>query len=319
MPEQAYMVIDERADHSIRIPRPDLTRRIGTPNACNMAGCHTDQTVAWAVTKYEEWYGRARKPHYGTILAAGRQGRPEARDGLIRLAGDELYPAMVRATALSLLNAYPSQESARAVARALADSDPLVRYTAVSQATAADARGYVALLAPLLFDPVGSVRMLVASQLATAPDDLFEPYQREARRTALAEYMTAMEYSLDFAFGGFNLGNLSAGLGDQAQAETYYRRALAVDDLFVPAKVNLAILLNGQGRNDEAEQLLREALDAEPQMHDIAYSLGLLLAEMGRYEEAERYLARAVPGMPDHPRAARNLQQVREYLDSVGR
>jgi tetratricopeptide (TPR) repeat protein len=123
-----------------------------------------------------------------------------------------------------------------------------------------------------------------------------------------------MEYSLDFAFAGHNLGNLAARLGDAAEAEKYYRTAISIDDLFYPAKANLAVVLNARGRNDEAEALLRSILDAYPEQYDVAYSLGLLLAEMGRYPEAESYLSVAAEGMPDHPGAARNLQAVREYL-----
>ncbi|MBW2279083.1 MAG: hypothetical protein JRF63_16470, partial [Deltaproteobacteria bacterium] len=42
MPEQPYMVIDQRADHSLRVPRPDLSLTLGTPNACSQGGCHDD-------------------------------------------------------------------------------------------------------------------------------------------------------------------------------------------------------------------------------------------------------------------------------------
>ena len=34
MTSQTYMGIDERHDHSFRIPRPDLSEKIGVPNAC---------------------------------------------------------------------------------------------------------------------------------------------------------------------------------------------------------------------------------------------------------------------------------------------
>jgi tetratricopeptide (TPR) repeat protein len=316
MPEQPYMVIDERADHSLRVPRPDLSETTGSPNACNAVGCHDDKTVAWSVAHYEKWYGLARKPHYGTTLAAGRRGTPAARDDLIRLAGDQLYPAMVRATALSLLPNYPSAEATAAYARALADEDALVRYTAVSMAMAESGQEFSELLTPLLFDPVRSVRIMAASRLADAPADQLKPYQREALAEGLREYEEAMAYSLDFSFAGFNLGNLYARLGDAAQAERFYRTAIAIDGLFVPARANLAIVLNSQGRNEEAEVQLRAALEAEPEAYELAYSLGLLLGEMGKYEEAARYLAIAVAGMPDHPRAAYNLKQIRDYLDS---
>ena len=127
-----------------------------------------------------------------------------------------------------------------------------------------------------------------------------------------------MEYSLDFAFAGHNLGNLAARLGDAAEAERYYRAAVTIDDLFYPAKANLAVLLNARGENDEAEALLRSILIAYPEQHEVAYSLGLLLAEMGRYVEAEAYLAQAAENMSDHAGAARNLSAIREYLARHG-
>jgi hypothetical protein len=33
MPTKTYMVVHDRRDHSIRVPRPDLSLSIGTPNA----------------------------------------------------------------------------------------------------------------------------------------------------------------------------------------------------------------------------------------------------------------------------------------------
>ncbi len=235
----------------------------------------------------------------------------------MRLAGDELYPAIVRATALSLLGRSPGNEATAAFAVALADPEPLVRYTAVSSFVAASPEELVEMVAPLLFDPLRAVRMQAAVQLADIPNKLLKPYQREALSDALADYRKAMEYSLDFAFAGHNLGNLAVRLGDVATAEENYRTAIAIDELFFPAKANLAVLLNAQGRNDEAEALLRSILDAYPEQYDVAYSLGLLLAEMGRYPEAERLLAAAAAGMPDHPGAQRNLRAVREYLAQV--
>jgi predicted CXXCH cytochrome family protein len=315
MPEQPYMVIDWRADHSLRVPRPDLSRDLGTPSACNTADCHGDKSVEWSVQYYEQWYGKARKPHYGTTLAAGRRGSPGAGEQLIILAGDHLYPAMVRATALSLLGGYPSPEATRAFAAGLVDDDPLVRRTAVLGTTAADPGQYIELLAPLLFDPVRGVRLAAASRLAAAPAELLKPYQQQALKEALDEYVAAMEYGLDLPHAGHNLGNLYAAIGDAARAESAYRQALRVDDRAYGTKTNLAVLLSGQGRNQEAETLLREVLEDFPDQHEVAYSLGLLLAEMGRYREAVVFLRRAAEGMPGHPRAARNLREVEDFLE----
>ena len=317
MPEQTYMVVDERADHSIRIPRPDLSLSLGTPNACNLAGCHADKTAAWSAEHFEKWYGVAKKPHYGTILAAARLGDESVRPALLRLAKDALYPAVVRATAVQYLLHFPGEDTAKAIEEALVDDDPLIRHTALMSFNPETLEQLAEPLVPLLFDPVRAVRMQAAMRLADAPADQLEPYQVEQREKALDEYVAAMEHSLDFAHSGHNLGNLYARLNQAETAITFYRRALEVDDLFYPAKLNLAVVFNSLGRNGEAEAVLSEVVRDYPEMFEGLYSLGLLVAEMGRYDEAATYLRRAVEIRPGHDRARYNLEEIERYLARV--
>jgi tetratricopeptide (TPR) repeat protein len=308
------MVIDDRADHSLRVPRPDLTLELGVPNACGQSGCHDDKPVEWSVDAYTKWYGLARKPHFVTILAAGRAGAPEARDDLIMLAEDPLHPAIVRATALSELQRYPGEETAGATKRALADEEALVRHTAIDSLTVSDPAELASVVAPLLFDPVRAVRLRAVAQLALVPTELLKPYQREAFDEVLVEYQEAMEYSLDFSFAGMNLGNLNAARGRPDEAERYYRVAIEVDDLFYPAKMNLAVLLSQQGRGREAEQLLREVLEAYPEHHEASYSLGLLLVELSQQAEAAPLLRAAAAGMPARSRVHYNFGLLLQQL-----
>jgi tetratricopeptide (TPR) repeat protein len=306
MPEQAFMVIDDRADHSLRVPRPDLSLETGVPNSCNQSGCHDDQSVQWSVDAYTEWYGKARKPHFGTILAAARAGEPGAEAGLHSLVESALYPAIVRATALNALQAYPGEQTAKVMQRALNDEEALLRHAAVESVTAETPETLVEFLAPLLFDSVRAVRIRTAARLASVGREYFKAYQREALDKELAEYIGAMEASLDFAAAGMNLGNLYNAQGETETAERYYRTALEIDDLFFPAKMNLAILLSQQGKNDEAETLLREVLDGYPDQHDASYSLALLLVGLNRSDEALTYLAQASKGMPQRSRVQYN-------------
>jgi predicted CXXCH cytochrome family protein len=44
MPHRTYMVVDPRRDHSLRVPRPDLSVELGTPNACTK--CHLEDSIA---------------------------------------------------------------------------------------------------------------------------------------------------------------------------------------------------------------------------------------------------------------------------------
>jgi len=322
MPERPYMVVDWRADHSFRRPRPDLTAAIGTPNACSQAGCHADKPLAWVLKASRDWYGRATLPHYGTTFAAARAGTPGIEPELRRIVDNPLQPVIVRATALTYLQRYPGAESEQAFRAALLSDEPLLRHVAASGPADRDPKVRAARLAPLLSDPVKAVRLDAVSALAGTPDQFLKPYQVEALRKGIEEYRKTMTYSLDFASSGMNLGNLYSSLGDAATAEKYYRLALEVDDLFYPAKMNLALLVAGAGRGDEAAALYRQVLAAYPDNYDAAYSLGLLLVESGKPEEAVDLLRGAARGMPRHVRVRYNLGLLLQQLgrlDEAGR
>ena len=316
MPERPYMQIDWRADHSLRLPRPDLTAAIGTPNACAQAGCHADKPLAWQLDAQRRWYGQARKPHYGTAIAAGRAGAPEARPELVRLARDPLQPPIVRATALSLLDRYPASDSSAALREALLAPEALLRRTAIATLALPESTERARLLAPLLADPVRAVRMAAVSAVAGVPLERLKPFQRDAFERAVAEYRSSMAYTLDFPSSAFNLGNLEAALGRAAEAERFYRLAIRIDDLFFPAKLNLAVLLSGRGRNAEAEQVLRAAVAAYPNDANTTSMLGLLLVEQGKTDEAIAMLRRATEADPRYARAHYNLGLL---LDRLGR
>jgi Flp pilus assembly protein TadD len=312
MPGRTYMGIDYRPDHSLRIPRPDLSTRIGTPNACNR--CHADKTAEWSNEYITKWYGPGRRPHYGTIIQASRNRMPGAARGLTRLALDPLYPVIVRATALSLLSVYPREETTRAYEIALMDDEALIRRTAIESLNVSDLGRQVELISPLLYDPVKAVRIEAASKLAGEPSNLLDANQRRAFQTALDEFVASMDYSGDFAFGCYNLGNLYTALNRPTDAVRNYQAAIQIDDLFYPAKVNLAMLYNQQSKNMKAERLLREVVQAYPHMYEVQYSLGLLLGEQNKYEEAGFHLSSAARGLPKRSRIQYNLGLILDYL-----
>ena len=306
MPEQVYMGNDWRTDHSIRVPRPDLTIQIGVPNSCSQSGCHDDQTVEWSAEAFTRWYGESRKPHFGTVFVAARAGDPAARDGLLAIVDNDLYPAIVRATAVSELGAFSGDRVDQAMQRALGNEETIIRLAAVEAVSRDTPELLAQMLGPMLFDEARAVRIRAASVLADIPPELLTPQQRPALNRELASYVEATEHSLDFAASGLNLANLYASQGDMDRAEQYYRMALDVDDLFFPAKQNLAVLLSQRGNNEEAERLLREVLADYPDMHDTAYSLALLLVSTDRMDEGLEYLARAANGMPQRARVHYN-------------
>jgi hypothetical protein len=103
-PVQNYMVIDRRRDHSFRLPRPDLSLSLGSPNACTQ--CHQKHKHEWAATALDKWYGKTWRnhSHYGTTLHAGAAQGIKALPALLDLAQVSASPALVRATALILVS-----------------------------------------------------------------------------------------------------------------------------------------------------------------------------------------------------------------------
>src|SRR5208282_3968263 len=97
MPTRTYMVVDQRRDHSIRIPRPDLSVRLGTPNACTR--CHLNKSARWASDAVSKWY--AQRPdgfqRFAEALHGGEEGSPGARQALDGLAADGSQPDVARA------------------------------------------------------------------------------------------------------------------------------------------------------------------------------------------------------------------------------
>ena len=306
MSGRIYMGADYRPDHSLRIPRPDLSAKLGTPNACSAQGCHADKSLDWNIEHYTKWYGQSRKPHYGAVIAAGRAHKLEAEADLIRLAEDSLQPVIVRASALELLQSYPSITSRTTLAKALEEDDALLRYTAIRSLEYFDTETRLKRVAPKLYDPVKAVRMEAAMMLSRLPEEQLRADDREAFRKGLEEYRQAMLYNADLAAQRYNLGNLATNQDLTDEAIGHYRKSIEIDDQFFPAKMNLSLIYNQKGDNGQAETLLREVVEQSPQNFEAAYSLGLLLAEMDKLEDSSTYLKIAAEGMPDYGRAQYN-------------
>jgi tetratricopeptide (TPR) repeat protein len=312
MPETKYMVVDPRRDHSLRVPRPDLTVALGIPNACNRGGCHDPvggETAAWAAEQCETWYGEPEgPPHFAHAIAAGREGKPEADRLLAEVARRKDHRAAIRASAISLLSHYGSGEARFRAFEGLKDPDELVRAVATRSLQYLPPAELHERLAPMLHDPVRAVRVEAARLLSVVPRRVFSRDDAEAFDAALAEYLENQQFLGDQPGAHLNTAVVYLNLGRLDEAEQAYQTALELDPEFVPALINLAMLHDQQGRKDEAEKQFRKVIELEPELADAYYSLGLLLAENEeRLEEASEFLAEAALRAPENPRIHYNL------------
>ncbi len=304
MPARTYMVVDPRHDHSFRVPRPDLTARIGTPNAC--ASCHKDRDAAWAAVAIEKWHGPVRKGFqtYAEAFHAARLDLPEARDLLLKVAEDPAAPAIARATALEELRDRPSAAAEAEIERGLRDPDPLVRLGALRamEQLPVDERWTKGKAA--LADPVRAVRMEAATLLADVPLPNMTSAERNAWDKASQEYVAAKRFNDDRSEERANLAHFYVKQGKADLAEQEYLAAIKLAPRQAPPQVDLADLYRASGREAEAETVLRQAISQIPEAAAAHHALGLALIRQRRYAEALGSLKRATELEPTQPRYA---------------
>ncbi len=306
-PTRNYMVIHARHDHSFRVPRPDLTLKVGSPNAC--ATCHADRSIQWVVDAYKARWGSTREEthHYAEALHAARQARSDAPDLLLRLLDDPAQPAIVRATAVEAMGELGGSVASTALEHAITDADPQVR-AAVARSLGAFASDnpamHVSLLVPLLSDPVRQVRMDAAIALAATPVAQWPSGSADAMNRALSEVRAAELNNADRAEARMNLASLSLALGDPDAARQEYEAAIRLNPAFAPAYVNLADLRRAQRREPDAESILRDGLEHAPRDAALHHALGLALVRQGRIGEALPELRLAHQSAPDLSRYA---------------
>ena len=302
MPEKKYMVIDSRRDHSFRIPRPDLSISIGTPNACNQ--CHEDKSAKWANNKIVKWYGKKllNKSHFGTLLYAGRLGLPNAGKGLVELIKDNHQPTIARASAIELLVRHPSQTAAKAIIEGLRDPDPLIRMASIGSLEIFDPGQRFQPAEHLLSDSVRSVRIEAGRVLSGVPRNTLSEKQRSLLDQAINEYEKVQMVDADRPNAHLNLGILYTNQRKWDKAETSYKTSLKIDPAFVQGYINLADLYRFQNNEEKAEEILRSGLDSIRDNPEILHSLGLLLVRKKRMPEAISALEKAAKLRVENPR-----------------
>jgi len=304
MPARTFMVVDRRHDHSFRVPRPDLTAKLGVNNACN--DCHKDMSAKWAEAAIADWFGPDRKGFqtYADAFHAAWHGKPDAASLLAAVASDGDAPAFARAGALEELIAYPSASTLALVRKALADPDPMERIAALDHLDAVPLAQLWPIVSPLLNDPVRGVRIKAGFLLGGIPSQDLSADDRARLKRAEQEFVTAQGLNADRPEGRALLARFYARIGRMAEAEAEYQAALRLSPHFAPAAVNLADLYRQLGRDADAEAVLRKALKASPQDGGLHHALGLTLVRLKRQDEAIEELRLAAELESGRPRYA---------------
>ena len=302
MPTTTYMGVDARHDHSMRIPRPDRSVILATPNACNQ--CHTDKSAMWARDAIKVWYPAPRPgaQDFAEAFDLGDRRAPGAQAALLGIAKAETGSTIGRASAIARLRQFLSPQVMDLAVHALQSDDPALRTAAVAVVGAAAPATRQALLVPLLRDSSRLARMEAARALAAEMQSLPADGDRKALEAALAEYVEAQLFNAERPESHANLGALYRDLGRMEEAQRSFEKAIAIDPTFYAASISLADLVRAGGREDAAESLLRQALAVSPDSGPVHHALGLSLIRQKRTAEAMTSLAKAVELSPEEAR-----------------
>ncbi len=261
MPARTYMGVDPRRDHSFRIPG---------------AGERSD--------------------HYGQAIAAGRAGY--ANDQLVAAMGEEHYPAIARATALSLLSPPFSATHRTAIFQALVNSSPLLRVAAlgVLPNLAPQERGLNGIAA--LSDSMLAVRIAAARAFA-GQQSMLPQTARKAFERAATEARNSLRSGLWQPLNGVRLAEFEGALGDVAAAESAYLYALKVAPKLGLVHHAYGLFLVRQGRRQAALTSLQQAVELAPENPRLVYVLGVALNSLGQPKAALKLLGEAFERFPD--------------------
>ena len=293
MPAQLYMGVDWRHDHSMRIPRPDLSLTTGSPNACTQ--CHQDKSDSWALNALNTW-GVTTSRHnseLGRSFHGADRGDVRVLPSLKRIIEDNSLPAIQRSSALIRYGNLSAPDLPQTVALALGSQDPMIRLAAVQSTSGLPARQRYMMLRTLINDPVLAVRIAVAQHLADAPVNELRPKDIAALAPLFETYLTVQTEHADMPSVQIQLSNFWRDRGDIIQAEAALREAIRINPQLQSGIINLSDILRATDREAEGRRLLSEAAARATAPEALYNALGLLEIRAGNTSAALSHLKAA--------------------------
>lgn len=290
MPQNRYMGVDDRRDHSFKIPKPHLSDKYATPNACNK--CHVNQSNQWASENLKQWHGQpkslSKTERYLLMLNSDEAITLEQH---LSIVADEDLAVVNRASTLSLLPFSTQYISSNTLSKYLKHEEPLIRLNAAKVSLLLSAQDREKHVAPLLKDSLKAIRIaaarsLVTSEISSANQPLFTQ--------AFNELLVSNEVSSWRGEGRANQALLALEVNDTLGAENLLKEAIEIDPYFDAGYINLADLYRSQQRTALVTSVLNKGLKNIPSSGGINYSFGLHLVRQQKLSKAMSYFENAM-------------------------
>jgi tetratricopeptide (TPR) repeat protein len=309
MPETTYMGVDDRRDHSFKIPRPDLSEVYGTPNACTQ--CHEDQSAQWAAQNLQQWHGKPKSLSQSeqAYMDLMQQGYLPMQTHLA-LINDGKMSVLKRATAINMLPNSTQQLRDVDIQSWLKSEHDLLRLALarIGQLLppAERLKGYQ----NLLTDKYLAVRIAAANNLINLGLD-----HKPAFDQALQALLSSNQVTQWRGEGNLNQSQVYSQLGQTQQAIDALQHGIKVEPYFDANYINLAETYRSLGQTDKVEQTLQQGLLANPSSAFLHYSQGMHLIRQQQKEQSITSFKQAIKWDPN------NIQFAYVYflaLDNIG-
>lgn len=261
MPATTYMGVDDRRDHSFRLPNAGLSAS-----------------------------------HYAAAIEAGRNGG--ANQQLLAGIANSNYPPVARATMLTLMEPAQDPSLVTMLNEQLRHSDPLIRIAALRSLRSQSPEWRMQFGSSLLRDPIRGVRIEAAITYADYRD-LLPLEDARAYSAAVSEYRDALQQAEHMPETALQLADFEARSGNLDEAERLFKRAVTLDAEFAPAQHAYGLFLVRSNRHDEALGALSAAATYAPDTERFVYVYGVALNSLGQSAQAVEVLADARTRFPD--------------------
>ena len=289
MPATKFMGVDNRRDHSFRIPSPQLSKSIGVPNACN--SCHKNKSNDWAIEKLKEWNGGLKQESvslkkYRCLIA----GLCQELQDIKLIIEDKSLPSIYKATVISYFPQFKFPKPANFLVPYLQSTAPLIRIAAAQASLVLSDNAKFKYLAPLLSDRYRAVRISAVSQLLNVeiPSNLKSTFN-----LAFKELVDANNINGWRGEGRSNQAKIHIMRRDLLKAEAAYYSAIEVDPFFEVPYVNLADIYRQTNQGEKALKLYLLALENIPDSATVRYSYGLFFIRKKEMDSALEQLQKA--------------------------
>ena len=283
MPAKIYMGVDERNDHSFRIPRPDLAKSLGTPDACTLCHSKFDKTLdhksgqsQWAAERVQQWYGKTPQGYqqFGPALQALEQQNEDALQLLYGAIINDT-PNIAKATLIGYLGEYPTKQTLLTAMQMLRSKDADIRRQALQALQAFPLQHTINEIYAALNDPVKTVRITAISILAQVPRGSLSKEQKSLIDRVTEEYRQSLLFIAERPEAQLSLAQLYQYTGQIDDAVAAFKEALFLQPGYIPSYVNYANYLQQQGNETGALVIIQRGLNKNSSAAVLHHSLGL--------------------------------------------